>query len=213
MEIQLIASRIYQGFKKKREKTNLQKYGCKNPSQSETIKHKIISSNIEKYGVPYSTQSDEVKKKRVLTCLEKYGETHYSKTEEYRNRFSKERSPCWKGGTKLGRDRASLEYREWRRQVFERDHYTCKCCGDHSEKGHKVELHAHHILNWSNHQEKRYDVSNGITLCDKCHYEFHSIYGKHNNCSEQIEAFIELKRYAELERTESQEPQDKKFAG
>lgn len=52
------------GIQEKREKTNLQKYGCKNPSQSETIKHKIISSNIEKYGVPYSTQSDEVKKKK-----------------------------------------------------------------------------------------------------------------------------------------------------
>lgn len=50
-------------------------------------------------------------------------------------------------------------------------------------------------------------------ICDECHYEFHSIYGKHNNCSEQIETFIELKRYAELERTESQEPQDKKLAG
>lgn len=68
----------------------------------------------------------------------------------------------YKGGP-INRD--SLDYRNWRRAVFERDDYTCQeCC----KRGGGV-LHAHHIKPRYKYPELIFDVDNGQTLCIKCH--------------------------------------------
>lgn len=63
--------------------------------------------------------------------------------------------------------RRSAKYRKWKQEVLTRDNYKCKKCG--SDK----KLHAHHIKSFSDNKELRYELSNGITLCDKCHKEVH----------------------------------------
>lgn len=74
----------------------------------------------------------------------------------------------WKGGK--SRDYKShynsLEYREWRRQIFERDNFTCQRCG-----ANQCYIEPHHIKSWSEYPELRYEVSNGTTLCLDCHAE------------------------------------------
>jgi len=60
------------------------------------------------------------------------------------------------------------QYKEWRLAVYKRDRFTCRDCGEHSRK-----LVAHHIKEWANHPDLRYDVSNGITLCETCHDKRH----------------------------------------
>ncbi len=69
--------------------------------------------------------------------------------------------------TKLKRteDKRTHAYREWMRGVKNRDGWKCRiadnnCCG---------KLEAHHILNWKDFPELRYEVSNGITLCKHHH--------------------------------------------
>lgn len=69
--------------------------------------------------------------------------------------------------------RKTKEYKEWRKAVFERDNYTCQRCGKRGGK-----LRAHHIERYRDCIEKRTDISNGITLCDKCHIEIHHLEGK-----------------------------------
>lgn len=78
-------------------------------------------------------------------------------------------------------------YNEWVRKVFDRDNYTCRCCGD--DKG--GNLNAHHILNYSEHKYLRVDIENGITLCDECHKNFHKTYGYKNNNNSQIKEFLD----------------------
>ncbi len=79
------------------------------------------------------------------------------------------KSSNWKGGITPENDRLrdSLESREWRRQVYGRDWYTCQACGLQG-----VGINAHHIKPWHAFPELRYEIDNGITLCKKCHKIF-----------------------------------------
>lgn len=81
-----------------------------------------------------------------------------------------ERHPAWRGGTKAKKhgDRASPEYRAWRRAVFERDEFTCRICTVYTGRG---DLEAHHLKPYATHPELRYDVDNGITLCRYHHHD------------------------------------------
>ncbi len=76
----------------------------------------------------------------------------------------------WRDGKSLDRERArrSTELRLWRQAVLERDGHRCQHCGSiHAS------LHAHHISPWATDEERRFDVSNGLTLCADCHGKVH----------------------------------------
>lgn len=96
-----------------------------------------------------------------------------------------ENNPNWKGGkTKLSQQiRTSAEYSFWRKQIFERDDYTCQHCGRRNKKGDKVIIEADHIypfykllddfditnINEAISCQELWDVNNGRTLCRECH--------------------------------------------
>jgi 5-methylcytosine-specific restriction endonuclease McrA len=81
--------------------------------------------------------------------------------------------------------RGRVEWKNWRQEVFKRDDYTCKKC---DKRG--LYLHPHHIKNFSEHEDLRFDVVNGITFCKECHINFHTIYGFKNNDEIQIKEYI-----------------------
>ncbi|QIG62518.1 HNH endonuclease [Sporosarcina phage Lietuvens] len=81
------------------------------------------------------------------------------------------------------------EIRVWRSAVYERDQYTCQCC---TEKGGR--LNAHHILNYADHRGVRFEVSNGITMCEECHVNFHKKYGVRNTTHEQLDEYLKTER-------------------
>lgn len=67
--------------------------------------------------------------------------------------------------------RKSKEYRQWRIAVVRRDK-CCLICESRKLRS------AHHIEDASYHPESRYDVENGVTLCSKCHINFHTNFKK-----------------------------------
>lgn len=83
---------------------------------------------------------------------------------------------------------------KWRLAVFHRDRFACQCCGD-ARGGN---LNAHHINDHKSHKDKRFDVSNGITLCEPCHRGFHKAFGYGNNDAEQLAKYM-----AEARRNEA----------
>jgi len=95
----------------------------------------------------------------------------------------------WQGGItpEHTQIRQSGDYKSWRIEVYKRDNYTCQCCGD-SKGGNLI---AHHIENFSEYPELRFDINNGITTCTNCHKpnifgSFHNIYGTRNNNLKQL---------------------------
>lgn len=65
----------------KNKETNLNKYGCENPFQSEICKEKIKETNLRKYGVEYVFLSTSVKNKIKEKNIEKYGFENPAKSE------------------------------------------------------------------------------------------------------------------------------------
>lgn len=98
--------------------------------------------------------------------------------ENRRARQAGEKSHRWRGGktSKSMLIRTSARYAEWRKQVFERDNYTCQLCGQRGGK-----LAAHHIKPFAKHQELRLRFENGITLCWSCHASIKGKEGQYEN--------------------------------
>jgi len=89
---------------------------------------------------------------------------YYNKHKEHRREHRREHSlpsQQW---------RFTIEYRDWRQSIYNRDNHTCQHCG----KNH-CKVHAHHIKPAKDHPELRFDLDNGICLCAECHKNEHSI--------------------------------------
>ena len=108
-------------------------------------------------------------------CCKKRGKEHYRYNE---NLTDKERSidRKWK-----------KEYRDWRASVYKLYNYTCDVCGCKRTKNNKIV--AHHIESYDTHKELRYELSNGVALCEKCHKKFHIKYGFGKNTLEQYREY------------------------
>lgn len=127
---------------------------------------------------------------RCLNCGKKLSKIECKRCQKCS--YIGKRNSQWKGGIKqLWRAIRNLpEALEWRKQVFERDSYTCQACKQHGGK-----LEAHHIESFKEiYREflKEYDqfsiiedretlirlalkykpfwnIDNGKTLCKRCH--------------------------------------------
>ena len=92
---------------------------------------------------------------------------HLSKQTEFKKgQMTGKNNVNWKGGItpKNMKIRHSLEYKDWRTKVFQRDNYTCQECGNRG-----VTLHADHIKPFAYFSELRLIIDNGRTLCVPCH--------------------------------------------
>lgn len=63
---------------------------------------------------------------------------------------------------------ANIDYELWRDAIRKKYNNTCQQCGKKTGI-----MHAHHIKEYAKYPEKRYDISNGILLCEECHKKLH----------------------------------------
>lgn len=112
--------------------------------------------------------------------------------EQRAERFTGNGNPRWRedlsdAEREQGRD--TKENHLWVKAILSRDDYTCATC---SVRGGR--LAAHHLDGWDWCAEKRYEISNGVTLCIQCHNSFHSRYGRGGNTADQFANFMEAKQ-------------------
>ena len=124
---------------------------------------------------------NKIREKRKIL----FKENGFLNTPETRNKISLtlialdlrgEKSAHWKGGTKKTPEmklRGSKLYKIWRKHVFNRDRYTCQKCGITN-----VPLEADHIFSFKLYPDLRFEILNGQTLCQKCHYQTDTYGGK-----------------------------------
>lgn len=113
--------------------------------------------------------------------------------EEYREAHTGKNNPNYNPNlTEEDRQDRRLQegYEEWVYKVKEQANFTCDCCGQWGGK-----LHSHHLDAYKWNKERRLDITNGVCLCEHCHNEFHSIYGKGNNIEDD---YLEYKFYYKM---------------
>ena len=83
--------------------------------------------------------------------------------------IQKENHPLWISDrnrlVKSEKKHLDGKYREWMFAVRKRDNWKCRI--NNSDCNGRLE--SHHILNWKDYPELRYEIKNGITLCHAHH--------------------------------------------
>lgn len=60
----------------------------------------------------------------------------------------------------------------WSNKVKENYNWECSNCKSNKK------LRSHHIFPWADFPSLRYNVKNGLCLCNNCHDKFHKMQGK-----------------------------------
>ena len=63
--------------------------------------------------------------------------------------------------------RESTEGKAWKKMVLARDCYICNDCITMG-----LEVQAHHLFSFVKWEELRFDLDNGVTLCEECHDKY-----------------------------------------
>ena len=119
--------------------------GKKYPPRSEEYKKKQREIKVKNPTMFWlgKKRDEETKRKISITKLMKSGRTEPKKKDE----------------------RNDPLYKRWRRKVQKRDKAICRLQNENC-MGYKV---VHHILPWRDYPEERYNINNGITLCQYHH--------------------------------------------
>jgi len=152
-----------------------------------SLKVRRISINCFNCQRSIDRTESKLNKSKAHYCSTKCKDIHFAKTfRSGENAYNYSQDKSLEDRMK---ERNYPEYRVWRTSVYARDNYTCVVCKD-SKGGNLI---AHHLFSYAKNPTLRTEISNGITLCVKCHSEFHGHYGYYNNTEYQFDEFKKSK--------------------
>lgn len=154
-----MTSGVYPRTEKTRKKMSLARKG---KPLSELSKHKIKDG----YTLEVRKKMSQSHKKRGTVPPSRKGIKYPEEVKRTMGAKRGKEHPLWKGGFSRGYKTGyySKKYCLWRTSIFERDSYRCQTCGQVG-----IYLTAHHIKSFAHYPKLRFDINNGITLCESCH--------------------------------------------
>ena len=124
---------------------------------------------------------------KCIDCGKKLSSIYNTRCRDCLDKYKVgEKSNNWQGGlTKESiRIRRLAKYKNWRKSVFKRDDYTCQECGQHGGY-----LTGHHIKSFAYYPELRFELDNGLTLCELCHSKTDNYKGKNRRVKKNEQVF------------------------
>lgn len=131
----------------------------------------------EYYGSIKDTEEYErIKKERATKAKERWKDEEYREAHSGKNHYRYNPNLT----DEEREEEASIRknnpnFKKWSKEVKEQADYTCDCCGKRGGK-----LCSHHLNCWNTYKEQRYELENGVCLCESCHKEFHKWMGGTN---------------------------------
>ena len=124
-----------------------------------------------------------------------YGDSRKGMYPKYLKLTYGKENPAWKGGITpyLRKLRTTAKYILWKADILKRDKWTCQFC--YIKDSSKKTLQVHHIKSYTKFPLIRFNQSNAITLCKKCHK---TTYGKEPNFELLCNWILELKGYSSI---------------
>lgn len=134
--------------------------------QDERIRRSVEAAHKATKGKPSPRKGKPAPWAKHLPQQFKKGFTPWNKGKPH---LRGERHWNWKGGIdkEHNRIKQTQEYKDWRAAVYRRDKWRCRKC-----KTRKL-IVAHHKKPFALFPKSRFTVSNGVTLCRKCHQDIH----------------------------------------
>lgn len=127
--------------------------------------HKGYDSGYKNIGRKFSDES----KKRLSDSL-KSSDIFKKSAIDRGLKYRGEKHHKFKTGEQCGRN--TIAYKEWRKNIISKFNNICSNCNKTYES---KDMIAHHIKNFRNNQDLRYDINNGLLYCRGCHMKIHEI--------------------------------------
>lgn len=170
-----------------------------NKVKSEETKQRMRENHWSKTGTIESPFKDHRHVRNTLKILKEKGISQYKNMSIQEFEQHRIKSSLQKGRTldtfngftspENARIRQSAEGKAWIYDVLSKANFTCVKCDQRGGS-----LHAHHKNSFNSFPDQRFIVENGACLCETCHSDFHSKFGKGNNTEEQFDEWIKNKR-------------------
>lgn len=151
------------------------------------IQEKTMAEIADHFGVSEASVFTRLKQNGIIGPSRSDRLKNYVRSDEHNRKIAEKlklrTGPLannWKGGiaTENNKERSRKEYKEWKLAVLKRDEFKCVVCGVEQGSickccGNKTLLHVHHIEPFAKNKKLRNAISNGESLCSKCHYLKH----------------------------------------
>ena len=91
-------------------------------------------------------------------------------------------------GTFFKSNKGKTLLKDWAKDIYAKGNYECAKCG--YKAGGKLKLNAHHIYPKGKYPQMAFKLKNGICLCERCHKNYHKVYGNEIGGFEIIKKYI-----------------------
>jgi len=79
------------------------------------------------------------------------------------------------------KNRRTFKNMRWRKAIIKKFNSSCAIC-----KRELTSMYVHHLNGYTAFPAERFDINNGVCLCEDCHIAFHKAYGFGDNTKEQF---------------------------